>query len=280
MEINPTRPEGETFKAVGTNPPTVANPHLDASHTIQPVNMDASQTVRPANMEALPTELKQEIMKLIPDTYSLRALVLSSPSYHAAYLAQRKAILFSVLSRVLGRNALFDALIVHKVSIGPPGLLRQTEKVFLQARYYLPLKDYYTADDFAAVARHQHVMDGLAYEYKTCDVGVARGQAIDFPDRPLKDIYRSFYAVELFSQVFYKIPMTKTRNRGYIPYESELSEFIECENDVACVLSYIFERCIDAMRDGRGSFEHPSPMKDTGKHAYLTPPQMTILANN
>lgn len=270
MEANPTRPEGEAINTVGITPPTVANPPLDASLAIQPVNMAASNTIQLANaetLETLPAEIKLGIMRLLPDTYTLRALVLSSPSYHAVYVAQRKSILYAVLSRVLGRKGLFDALIVHKTSHGPPGFLN-SQRGFIHARYYLNLIDHYTADDFAAVAGHQHVMDGLAFEYKTCDVGVARGQAIDYPDRPLKSIYQSFYAVELYNLVEYNLRLR--RPDVYLPYK-DLDDFIECENDRACVLSYIYERCIDADRQCYPNYVHPPPVQVTDRCAYLTP---------
>ena len=57
-------------------------------------NLSGTATAAPnSSIETLPTELKLEILELVPDLKSMGALVHASPSYHQLYVAERERTL-------------------------------------------------------------------------------------------------------------------------------------------------------------------------------------------
>jgi hypothetical protein len=74
-----------------------------------------------ASLDGLSVELKVAILRYLPDTLTLRALVRSSPLYHGAYANQRQSILSTVLFRDLGPRVFSEALLLHQASEIPWG---------------------------------------------------------------------------------------------------------------------------------------------------------------
>jgi hypothetical protein len=67
-----------------------------------------------SHLDQLPAELKVIILRHCPDITTLKALTLSSPSYHVAYLEQRRLILSNVLHNALPPSLFFEAYSVFE----------------------------------------------------------------------------------------------------------------------------------------------------------------------
>ena len=222
-----------------------------------PSTVQNSHSPKSASLEGLAVELQLDILRSVPDTASLNALVHASPWYHGVYFSQRHSILAEVLWRELSPDVFLDSM----MAIEAQGLDHSSTDIEQQVSTFL---DRYKARrDFDQEIRKAIPPDNII---KMAQLhSLIRDETQDFCEWALSKypgnkeatenhgpisshescrIYRAFYRLKLFCLIFrgakFVSPSSFDRKdrsylflRSYQPWEVE---------EIACVRDYLMNR--------------------------------------
>jgi hypothetical protein len=209
-------------------------------------------------LDELPVELKVLLLKFMPDTLTLYALIRSSSSYHNAYLSDREHILRSVLQREMSPEILVEALATRKASrIARDQNWHSNLQSFLKDykadRTLVSDSNTIQRDDILAVATLHSVIHAVTSKYCKFSLSVhpvtnQPTQAYEPPsENEAHRIHRALYRFETFCALFadedvrpsYRPRGFNSRNMArmfllmFEPWEGE---------EIACVFHCLF-RC-------------------------------------
>jgi hypothetical protein len=179
----------------------------------------ADQSQATCRLESLPSEIRTEIIKRLPDFATLRSLILASPVYHATYLAPaafREKTLCNVAVQQLDYRVRVDALAAVRSLRHHDLHSRQEREVIRFLTYYSRARMDYTdstpywstcrsmSEAIRLIRLHGHVKR-FADDFCLYVAGkVSRGTQISLQLSKMEEIrlYRAIYRFQIFTNFF------------------------------------------------------------------------------
>lgn len=234
-----------------------------------PPLLTPQQTCLPClTLEGLPEEIKCLLLRHLPDGLALRALVHSSPLYHASYLSQRHSILCSVLLNDIRPEGLFLAYVLEEASnfrnLDPEDVKlprrRFLDRFFSQHR--LPLSEGYHLQNtdlyyIVSMFRRQYTIYGVASQYFTemLLVNLVTREKVQSYKPPscteINRLYRALYHIEIYCNLFLSTrPPEEGRREGQLIVLAGIKYLISQKfvpnipvldaHGLACIREYLF----------------------------------------
>ncbi|KAH8808779.1 hypothetical protein F5884DRAFT_381720 [Xylogone sp. PMI_703] len=231
-----------------------------------------------ACFDDLPNELKVAILLQMHNTPTLQALVRSSPSYHQAYIGQRRLILSTVLLRDLPVEVLPDAIAVQYAFKIPFDSREQRKKDIESTLSQYKSQRTPSAPDaletieidtLTSLARLQSVVVDITSDFYKSALALcpfSNGTIESLSHNEKRRIYRALYRFELYCVIFNErmrlfdnVDQTIIFFSMFKPWEME---------ELACVRDYIMRSYFEFLEQCASELTRLHPSKDFYKDSW------------
>ena len=202
-------------------------------------------------LASLPTEPAQAILSFSPDSFTLRALILSANSFYRAFLTGQNLILNAVLHNEYSESVLVDAMAAVMSSHVQPRNKKEIEEFLYQYQPELqPVPESWSLSDSLRLSRIHCSVRYFAADYAATLVmnpvtGVRDGYPMTLTLTETDRIERALYRFEIACNLFRETDVMAGTMRGDMQEQQHifLRKFAPWENEqFGCIYDYLWRR--------------------------------------
>ena len=162
-----------------------------------------------SSLKRFPVELKQNLLSLAPDIFSLRSMVLSCSSLYHAFLGAEKMITTQVVKHQF--ESIPEALLQHARNRAKDLRTEKDFDLFIQNNSWVQFTNSWTLAEALSLARLHTIVERFTSDFIA--ETLSKYSTFAYIDPPpnwpvsqdeLTRIYRAFYRFELFCHPFYQ----------------------------------------------------------------------------
>ena len=201
------------------------------------------------SLALLPTELAQTILSLLPDSFTLRALVLSASPFYRAFLTAQNLILNAVLHNEFSEGVLPDTMAARMSSYVRPRNEKEIEEFLSQYQPELqPLPESWSLSDSLKLSRISRSVRYFTDDYAAALVvnpvtGIQDEQPMPLTRTEMVRIERALYRFEVFCNLFRRTDIMSSIMPGDLEEQQHLflRKFAPWENEqLGCIYHYLW----------------------------------------